>query len=108
MAILLLKLSAVKPNMILARPVKNTLGVFCLKTGAVLPEKKIKILKSWGIPEVSVNLSKKDKRNAGLELSVKKKMSPGSHLEEKFSEVLSDPVMAEIMRVACKRLKKTD
>ena len=106
MAILLLKLSAVKPAMVLAKPVLNILDVLLLQTGVLLTEKNIRMLKSWGIPEVWVNISREDEKNAELELSVKKNMSIGSHLQEKFSEVLSDPVMAEIMRVACKRLEK--
>ncbi|MDH5763127.1 MAG: hypothetical protein OEZ51_09100 [Nitrospinota bacterium] len=49
-----IKLSEVRPGMILARDVKGRFGRGLLLSGNMITEKHIKIFKSWGIAEITV------------------------------------------------------
>ena len=94
------------PGMILAKSVYSRQEVLLLKEGTELTERKVWILKSWGISKVSVEGEeiediKLDKRKESKAMETIKK-----ELKEKFSDVLEDPVMEEIMNVACKLIEK--
>jgi len=95
-----------KPGMILAESVYSRQDVLLLKEGTELTERKVWILKSWGISKVSVEggqikdvNSYKGKDSTDIE-------AIGKKLKEKFSDVLEDPVMQEILNVACKQIEK--
>jgi len=94
------------PGMILAESVYSRQEVLLLKDGTELTERKVWILKSWGISKVSVEGKeiediKLDKRKESKAMETIKK-----ELKEKFSDVLEDPVMEEIMNAACKQIEK--
>ncbi|MCP4371124.1 MAG: hypothetical protein GY797_23870 [Deltaproteobacteria bacterium] len=94
------------PGMILAESVYSGQDVLLLKEGTELTEKKVWILKSWGISKVSVEGEeiediKSDKRKESKAMETIKE-----ELKEKFSDVLEDPVMEEIMNAACKQIEK--
>ncbi len=94
------------PGMILAESVYSGQDVLLLKEGTELTEKKVWILKSWGISKISVEGEeiediKSDKRKESKAMETIKK-----ELKEKFSDVLEDPVMEEIMNAACKQIEK--
>ncbi|MGD9974830.1 MAG: hypothetical protein AB7S77_17355 [Desulfatirhabdiaceae bacterium] len=100
-----LNLDRVKPGMILAKSVKSIQDMLLLNEYATLTDKNIKILRSWGIDSVWVE---------GQESVLKTESSPQGaaireqidrELNEKFSDVLDDPVMAEIMRLAGDQLE---
>ena len=93
-----------KPGMILAESVYSRQDVLLLKEGTELSERKVWILKSWGISRVLVKGEhgedvKLDKRKESKAMETIKK-----ELKEKFSDVLENPVMEEIMNVACKQI----
>ncbi len=95
-----------KPGMILAESVYSRQEVLLLKEGTELTERKVWILKSWGISKVSVegeqveDINPDKIKESGVVETIKKE------LKEKFSDVLEDPVMEEIMNVACKQIEK--
>ena len=103
-----LNVDELKPGMILARPVRNHQGILLLEAGAKISKKNIRIFKSWGVPDIAIkgNLSKaqdspgntEDKTNDSIE----------KQLTEKFSDVMHDPVMVEIMNAARNQLMKRE
>ena len=100
-----LKLSELKPGMMLAKPVFNLQGVLLLDEGTELSEKNIWILKSWGVTQVWVEgEGEAEKNRVELESDVKEFIE--KELKDKFCEVLEDQVMVEIMRAATKLLQK--
>jgi hypothetical protein len=95
-----------KPGMILSKSVYSRQDVLLLKEGTELTERKVWILKSWGIIKVLVEGEQvedieSDKSKESKEMETIKK-----ELKEKFSDVLEDPVMEEIMNIACKQIEK--
>lgn len=95
-----------KPGMILAESVYSSQDVLLLKEGTELTERKVWILKSWGISRVLVE----GEQDEGIKLE-KRKQSKAmetikNDLKEKFSDVLQDPVMEEIMNAAIKQIEK--
>jgi len=95
-----------KPGMILAESVYSNQDVLLLKEGTELSERKVWILKSWGISRVSVE----GEQDEGIKLEKRKESKAmetvKEELKEKFSDVLQDPVMAEIMNAAIKQIEK--
>jgi hypothetical protein len=56
----IIKLDEVRPGMILARDVKGRFGRGLLLSGNMVTEKHIKIFKSWGIAEITVEQRRVD------------------------------------------------
>ena len=103
---LVLDSDELKPGMILAKPVRNFQGVLLLNEGAELSEKNIRMLKSWGVVDILVEGGGDKDEGREVELDSKAKESIERELKEKFSEVLEDEIMVEIMRAAGRRLEK--
>jgi len=101
-----LSLGKLKAGMILAEPAHNFQGVLLLDTGAKLSEKNIRILKSWGVTRVGVEGKDKEKKKKDDDVRNEARLAIEKSLVERFSNVLDDPVMMEIMRVAAKLLEK--
>lgn len=97
---------SLKPKMILAEPVYNFQEILLLKKGTTLSEKNIRMLKSWGVTDVWIKGKSKEKTDKEVEPLYEKEKAIENELKEKFLEVLDDPVMVEIMRVAGNQLKK--
>ncbi len=97
---IILSLGKLKPGMVLAEPVRNFQGLLLLDAGAKLSEKNIRILKSWGVAKASVEGESKRKKRGDSESEKEARLAIEKKLEEKFSDVMTDPVMLEIMRVA--------
>ncbi|OQY14038.1 MAG: hypothetical protein B6I30_01770 [Desulfobacteraceae bacterium 4572_187] len=95
-----------KPGMILAESVYSRQDVLLLKEGSELTERKVWILKSWGISKVSVAGEQIEDINPGKRKESKAMETIKKELKEKFSDVLEDPVMEKIMNVACKQIEK--
>jgi hypothetical protein len=91
-----------KPGMILAESVYSRQDVLLLKEGTELTERKVWILKSWGISKVSVEGEQVEDIKSDERKESKAMETIKNELKEKFSDVLEDPVMEEIMNVACK------
>ncbi len=95
-----------KPGMILAESVYSRQDVLLLKEGTELSERKVWILKSWGVNKVSVEGEQVEDINSEKRKESKAMETIKKELEEKFSDVLEDPVMEEIMNIACKLIEK--
>ncbi|SPD73195.1 conserved hypothetical protein [uncultured Desulfobacterium sp.] len=103
---LVLGLDKLQPGMRLAEPSYNFQGVLLLDAGVELSENNIRILKSWGVAKVSIDGKSEDKKAKSVDSENKIRSSIRNGLQKKFSDVLDDPVMEEIMRVAGKILQK--
>ena len=99
-----LKIAKLKPGMTLAEPVHSPQGVLLSKKGAELTEKDIWVLKSWGVTKAWVDGEDIDGKNRDVKRENEARTSIENELKEKFSDVLDDPVMMEIMRVASREL----
>ena len=95
-----------KPGMILAESVYSNQDVLLLKEGTELSERKVWILKSWGISKVSVEGEQAKDIKSDKRKESKAMKSITKELKEKFSDVLQDPVMEEILNAACKQIEK--
>jgi hypothetical protein len=95
-----------KLGMILAESVYSRQDVLLLKEGTELTERKVWILKSWGISKVSVEGEQDEDINSDKIKESKAMETIKKELKEKFLDVLEDPVMEEIMNVACKLIEK--
>ncbi len=101
------KLSDLKPGMQLAIPVRTRQGLLLLEAETTLSDKHIRLFKSWGVPFVFVHGHTAAK---GLRSAVPAKEQQEAiekALLNKFSDVLHDPVMTEIMEAAKRRLFKS-
>ena len=95
---------SVEPGMVLAQPVYNHQGDLMFDVGSAITDKDVRVLKSWGVEKVWVEKDNKD-NVAGTKTDIEDKTAEtfnSDTLEDKFRDVLDDPVMAEIMRVAKK------
>lgn len=99
-----LKIAKLKPGMTLAEPVHSPQGVLLSKEGTELNEKDIWILKSWGVAKACVYGEGIDGKDRDVKRENETRISIENELKEKFSDVLDDPVMMEIMRVASREL----
>lgn len=101
-----LTIDEIKPGMILARPVRNPQGVLLLEAGTRISKKNIRIFKSWGVPEAAIKAKTGQSEGHPGETEFRVKESVEQELKEKFSDVLDDPVMAEIYNAASKLLMR--
>ena len=95
-----------KPGMVLAKSVRNPQGVLLLDAGAKITKKNIRIFKSWGVIEVSVEGELNESKTAGETPVAGVKDTIKMELEAKFFDVLDDSVMIEIFNAASKQLMK--
>ena len=103
-----IEVSEAKSGMVLARAVYNHQRVLLFVEGTELRDKDVWVLKSWGIKEMVIcdgekEAGREDPENEGERTT---DHAPCEELRKKFNDVLDDPVMAEIMRVANKLLDK--
>ena len=101
-----LNLVDVKAGMILAQPVRNHQGVLLLEAGAKISKKSIRILKSWGVPAISIKGNLAETGSTTDDAEIRSTESIEKQLREKFSNVLDDPVMVEIFNAARNRFLK--
>ena len=101
-----LKLGGLSPGMVLAKSVYNYQDVLLLDEGIKLSEKSIWMLKSWGVANVWIEGDTEGRPGSDVGPEDQGKEIIEKQLKEKFSEVLEDQVMVEIMRVARKHLEK--
>ena len=101
-----LNIEDIKPGMILVRPVRNRQGVLLLEAGAKISPKNIRIFKSWGVSEIAIKGDPAEAEGGTADTEVRVKESIERQLQEKFSDVLDDPVMIEIFNAAGKQLMR--
>lgn len=105
-AVIYLKTDELKPGMILARSVYNQQDLLLLEKDSSLTKKRIWMLKTWGIDQVSVKGKPKDDDRTVFEAELETKESIETELKAKFADVIDDPVMVEIMKAAGRQLQK--
>lgn len=101
-----LEVDELRRSMILAKPVYNLQGSLLLDQGTELDEKKIWIMKSWGVGRVCVEGGSEEEEEKIIEPEKEMKRAIRDELKKKFSGLLDDRVMVEIMRVARKQVEK--
>jgi hypothetical protein len=101
-----LKIDELKPGMILARSVHNQQDLLLLEKDSSLTKKRIWMLKTWGIEQVSVQGESENDGTAVFEAELETKDTIETQLKAKFADVLDDPVMEEIMKAASRQLQK--
>ncbi len=94
------------PGMVTAKPVHDSRNVLLLKEGTELTQRNIRMIKSWGVAKVCVEGESEDNDIIDVEKEKTIKEAVEKELKKKFTLVLKDPVMAEIMRVACILMEK--
>ncbi len=95
-----------KPGMVLAQSVRNHQGVLLLDARTKITKKNIRIFKSWGVIEVAVKGELNKLKTVGEKTLPRIKDTVEMELQEKFSDVMDDPVMVEIFIAARKQLMK--
>ena len=101
-----LKIDELKPGMILARPVHNQQDLLLLESDSPLTRKRIWMLKTWGINQVSVKGKSEDDGETVFETESETREAIERELKAKFADVINDPVMIEIMKAAGRQLQK--
>ncbi len=101
------KIDELKPGMILARSVYNQQDLLLLEKDSSLTKKRIWMLKTWGIDQVSVKGKAKDDGRTVFEAELETKETIETELKTKFADVIDDPVMEEIMKAAARQLLKS-
>ena len=102
-----LKIGELKPGMILARSVYNQQDLLLLEKDTSLTKKRIWMLKTWGIDQVSIKGGSQGqvKGDFGAELETKESIE--TELKAKFADVIHEPIMQEIMKAAARQLQKS-
>ena len=96
-----------KPGMILTESVYNQQELLLLEKDTVLTKKRIWILKTWGINQVSVKGRPKEAGKTAIEIEIETRETIEAELKAKFADVIDDSVMKEIMEAAGRQLLKS-
>lgn len=99
-----LRLEELKAGMVTTQAVRTFQGMLLLKKGAELSAKNIFVMKSWGIREVQVEGQHTPDGKHSPAVAEAYSHAVDQRLQQKFSAVGDDPVMAAIMAAARKRL----
>jgi hypothetical protein len=101
-----LKIDALKPGMVLARAVYNQQDLMLLEKGTALTKKRIWMLKTWGIDQISVKGQGQNDIVSVSEIEFETRESIEKELRAKFADVIAEPVMQAIMQAAGRQLHK--
>ena len=101
-----LKIDELKPGMILAQSVYNQQDLLLLEKDTPLTKKRIWMIRTWGIDQVSVKGKPIEDNRTDFEAELENKEAIEKELKAKFADVIKDPVMQEIMNAACRQLQK--
>jgi hypothetical protein len=102
-----LKIEELKPGMTLARSVYNQQDLLLLEKDTSLTKKRIWMLKTWGIDQVSVKGRSQGEGKGDFEAEIETKETIETELKAKFEDVIDEPVMQEIMKAAGRQLQKS-
>jgi hypothetical protein len=102
-----LKIEELKPGMNLARSVYNQQDLMLLEKGTSLTKKRIWMLKTWGIDQVSVKGKSIGEGKGDFEAEIETKETIETELKAKFADVIDEPIMQEIMKAAGRQLQKS-
>ena len=101
-----LKIDELKPGMILALSVHNQQDLLLLEKDSSLTKKRIWMLKTWGIEQVSIKGISENDGTTVFEAELETRETIERQLKAKFADVIDDPVMEEIMKAASRQLQK--
>ena len=101
-----LKIDELIPGMILARSMHNQQDLLLLEKDSSLTKKRIWMLKTWGIDQVSVKGKSQREGKGDLEAEMETKETIETELKAKFADVIDEPIMQEIMKAAGRHLQK--
>jgi hypothetical protein len=101
-----LKIDELKPGMILAQSVYNRQDLLLLEKDSALTKKRIWMIKTWGIDQVSIKSKPKEDDRTDFEAELETKETIEKELKAKFADVIDDPIMQEIMKAAGRQLQK--
>lgn len=101
-----LNVKELRAEMILAKPVYNHQDLLLLEAGAKITEKNIRMFKSWGVTAVWIKGDSSDDNSKDMRSDAESREMFEIELREKFTDVLDNPVMLEIMRAARNVLSK--
>ena len=102
-----LKIEELKPGMNLARSVYNQQDLLLLEKGTSLTKKRIWMLKTWGIDQVSVKGKSQGEGEGDFKAEIETKETIETELKAKFADVIDEPIMQEIMKAAGRHLQKS-
>jgi hypothetical protein len=102
-----LKIEELKPGMNLARSVYNQQDLLLLEKDTSLTKKRIWMLKTWGIDQVSVKGKSQGEGKGDFEAEIETKETIETELKAKFADVIDEPIMQEIMKAAGRQLQKS-
>ena len=101
-----LKIDALKPGLVLADSVYNQQGLLLLEKGTALTHKRIWMLKTWGIDQVTVKGRAHKDGPSDYKVEFETRESIEKELQAKFADVIEDPIMQAIMKAASRQLQK--
>jgi hypothetical protein len=93
-----------KPGMVLAEPVCNHQDQVLLEAGRKVTAKAIRVFKSWGIRRVAVKSGAAGEKGGQDAARPALAGALDERLRARFADVLTDPLMAEIMQAAGRHL----
>ena len=103
------KIDRLQPGMIVGTGVKNMDGMLLMPSGCELSERHIRILQTWGIPEISVQSEDGDAVAATAPVAVLSKapLELVRKLKARFWQFEeNNPVQQEILRLLLRRKSK--
>jgi hypothetical protein len=100
------KINELKPGMILARSVYNQQDLLLLEKDTPLTKKRIWMIRTWGIDQVSIKGKPIEDNRTDFEAELESKEAIEKELKAKFADVIEDPIMQEIMKAAGRQLQK--
>jgi hypothetical protein len=101
-----LKIDELKPGMVLARSVYNQQNLLLLEKDTPLTKKRIWMIRTWGIVQVSIKGKPKEDNRTDFEAELENEEAIEKELKAKFADVIEDPIMQEIMEAAGRQLQK--
>jgi hypothetical protein len=101
-----IKIDALKPGMVLAESIYNQQNLLLLEKGTALTQKRIWMLKTWGIDQIYVKGRGQNDRPKNYEVEFETLESIERKLLTQFSDVIDDPIMQAIMQAASRQLQK--
>ncbi len=92
--------------MILARSVYNQQDLLLLEKGTALTKKRIWMLKTWGVDQVSLKGEGQTDDPSAYVAELETRESIDRELKAKFADVIDDPIMQAIMKAASRQLQQ--
>jgi hypothetical protein len=100
------RLDELRPGMVAARPVYNLHNILLLQEGAVLTEKTLRVLKTWGVSAVHVRNGTEPPESENPAAGTQASASLLEDLRERYRGDPGQPAAREILRVAALRIEK--